>query len=156
MLVLFMGTLLALPCNGAELVISDPIPALPLKYPPEVYTMTDGEFYTWATEQNAKARAEWDEWYETAEPRWLSYDATDYERHHNRSQKGRGISYYDGNTGYEQRFVVAGRSYGTRSGTTRHYQKRYLNPDYVSRPLTIINPYCRPRRLPEFPVIPVW
>jgi len=130
-------------CDGAEiavevtaeiaqprLTISDPIPGnmIRLSYPDEVYRMSAGEFYAWATEQNAKARAEWDEWYKTAPPRWISYGATDYER----SRRGR----YFG--------------YNTERGSARYYEKRFLNPDYVSRPLTIINPYCPPR--PKFPV----
>jgi len=145
-----VGTAFTQPCNGAEitvevtaevaqpkLTISPPIPGNMVRpsYPDEVYRMSAGEFYAWATEQNAKARAEWDEWHKTAPPRWISYGVTDYEQ----SRRGR----YFG-TNYEK-------------GSARSYEKRFLNPDYVARPLTIINPYCQPpaRRCPA-PVFPVW
>ena len=111
-------------CNGAEpmrITISEPLPPTP--YPSEVYSMADAEFFQWATDQNDKARAEWGEWYKTAPRRWISYGVTtDY------TQSRRG-SYFG--TNFER-------------GSIRRFQQRYLNPDYVSRPLTIINPYCRP------------
>jgi len=145
-----VGNAFTQPCNGAEitvevtaevaqpkLTISPPIPGnlVRLSYPDEVCHMSAGEFYAWATEQNAKGRAEWDEWYKTAPPRWISYGATDYEQ----NRRGR---YFGSNT---------------ERGSVRHYEKRFLNPDYVARPLTIINPYCPPpvRRCPA-PVFPVW
>jgi len=146
----FIASAFTQPCNGAEitvevtaevaqpkLTISPPIPGnmVRLSYPDEVYRMTDGEFYAWATEQNVKARAEWDEWYKTAPPRWIGYGVTDYEQ----SRRGR---YFGSNA---------------ERGSVRSYEKRFLNPDYVARPLTIINPYCKPRSKPaKFPVFPVW
>lgn len=146
----FIASAFTQPCKGAEitvevtaevvkpqLTISDPIPGhvVRLSYPDEVYHMSDQEFFNWATEQNAKARAEWDEWYKTAPPRWTSYSVTDYEQ----SRRGR---YFGSNT---------------EQGSACYYEKRFLNPDYVARPLTIINPYCKPpmRRCPD-PVFPVW
>lgn len=112
-------------CDGAEpmrITISEPLPQ-PIPYPSVVYKMTDAEFFLWATDQNNKARAGWEKWYRTAPPRWISYGVTtDYKQ----SRRG---SYFGSN--YEQ-------------GSVRHYQQRYLNPNYYSRPLTIINPYCRP------------
>lgn len=146
------------PCQGAEpsrLVISKPFYGqLPASYPPEVYDMTDAEFFAWATEQNAKAKAEWDEWYKTAPPRWLSYSVTSHNHHQRGRWADRGVTGYN-YSGYEQRYNSAGFMYGSTYGSTRYYEQRFLNPDYVSRPLTIINPYCKPRGKPV-PVFPIW
>jgi inhibitor of cysteine peptidase len=139
------------PCEGAELHISAPLPPQPKPYPAEVYTMTDAEFFKWATEENTKARAEWEEWAKTAPPRWISYDVTDTEHNFRDSWRGRGITGYN-YAGYEHRYMTSGQAYGSRSSSTRHYTGRYLNPDYYSRPLTIINPYCRPKQ--QLPVPP--
>jgi len=121
-------------CVGAEscrICISAPLPAAkPLSYPPEVYDMTDEEFFQWATEQNDKERAAWEEWFKTAPPRWISYDAFSTNSWHDGVQPG-----YRGSRGY-----------GERHTTTTRYQRQFLNPDYVSRPLTIINPYCKPTK----------
>jgi len=155
----FIGSVFTRPCDGAEitvevtaeivrprLTISDPIPGNMVwsSYPDEVYHMSAREFYTWATEQNAKTRVEWDEWHKTAPPRWLSYGVTDYERHGNSQRTDRGTNGY----GYRHRYNTSGRmygsGYGSGYGSTRTYAKRFLNPDYVSRPLAIINPYCPP------------
>ena len=114
-------------CDGAEparITISEPLPPQPTSYPSEVYSMTDAEFFKWATDQNIEARTEWEKWYKTAPPRWINYGVIDYKQ----SRRG---SYFGSN--YEQ-------------GSIRHYGRRFLNPDYASRPLTIINPYCRPKR----------
>lgn len=100
-----------------------------LSYPAEVYLMTPGEFYIWASEQNARARLDWEEWYKTAPPRRVSYGAVDYSRH----SDGRYPGVHHGGTGYSN-----------DSESYRSYERRFLNPDYVSRPLTIINPFCPP------------
>jgi len=105
--------------------------------------MTDAEFFLWATDQNDKARAEWEKWRKTAPPRWISYEMTDYKRHYRDSWSGRGITGYNF-AGYEHRYTTSGLSHGSKHGSTRHYTGRFLNPDYYSRPLTIINPYCQP------------
>lgn len=131
-------------CTGAEplrLTISEPLPLPPTPYPSEVYSMTDAEFFKWATDQNDKARAEWDEWYKTAPRRWTSYDGTTIDGH------GQSPRYRDRMTvtprGVKSSSASGGRYYYHQ--TRQSFQRRYLNPDYVSRPLTIINPYCRPQ-----------
>lgn len=133
-------------CNGAEpmhITISEPSSPQSTPYPSVVYKMTDAEFFLWATDQNDKARAEWEEWYKTAPPRWTSCSVTDYKRQYRDSWRGRGITGYN-QAGYEHRYTTSGLAHGFKSGLTRRYTKRFLNPDYYSRPLTIINPYCRP------------
>lgn len=121
-------------CDGTEplhLTISEPFSGiLPVPYLPEVYNMTPVEFYKWATNQNAEELAAWEKWYETAPPRWARYDETSTSSGHDGVQPG-----YRGSRGY-----------GERHSTQTHYQRRYLNPDYVSRPLTIINPFCPPKK----------
>lgn len=120
-----VGLLLLAPlCAGAELTISGPVPSQMTPYPAEVYSMSDAQFSEWATEQNKKARAQWDNWYENkSRSRWTSYGTT---------------------VSYEQ--SRRGRYFGTNSerGSVKTYEKRYLNPDYTGRSLTIINPFCRP------------
>jgi hypothetical protein len=128
-------------CNGEEplqplhLTISEPIQGsiaetILAGYPPEVYDMTPTEFFKWATDQNDKARAEWDKWYETAPSHWITYDEATSDGWHDGIQLG-----YRGSNGY-----------GERHSTQRHYQRRYLNPDYTGRSLTIINPFCQPTK----------
>lgn len=126
-------------CEGAEpkITVSDNIP-MPTVYPPEVYNMTPAEFFKWATDQNEKARIEWDEWFKTAPPRWTTYDEENFNSWRNEPYSG----YYTRADAYGYR---AG-SYGERHYTRTFYRKRYLNPDYVSRPLTIINPFCPPTK----------
>jgi len=128
LLLLFFTTAFDLmsPCSGAEpgrITISEPV-VFATSYPSEVYSMTDAEFFKWATKQNEQARAESEDWYKNeSQPRWIGYGtATDYER----SRRGR----YFG-TNYEQ-------------GSVHTYEKRYLNPNYTSRLLKIVNPFCRP------------
>lgn len=126
--VALLYALIVVPCDAAEplhLTISEPFyGTIPAPLPPSVYDMTPDEFYDWATAQNEKASADWEEWHKTAPPRWIGYGVTDYSRLH----RGR----YFGS--------------GTENGSIRYYEKRFLNPDYYSRPLTIINPYCQPKR----------
>ena len=138
-----MSFLLDSLCSGAEparLTISKPLLPLPTPYPSIVYEMTDAKFFLWATDQNDKARAEWEKWYKTAPPRWISYDGTT-------------IDGYGRSPRCQDRTTVT--PYGVKTSSTyggryhyhqirQFFQRRYLNPDYVSRPLTIINPYCRP------------
>lgn len=121
--VLTLGSL----CNGAEprVIISAPMLPQLLPYPSEVYGMTDAEFFQWATDQNGKTRAKWGKWHRTAPPRWIGYGVTiSYQQ----SRRG---SYFG--TNHER-------------GSVHRYQRQYLNPGYYSRPLTVINPYCRPKR----------
>lgn len=100
--------------------------------------MTDAEFYTWAVDQNAKAKAEWSVWRKTAPPRWISYTTVILDGHSNGPR--------------HQTYIRGARTHSTSGGYRRHhyelqsFQKRYLNPDHRSRPLTIINPYCNPKR----------
>lgn len=133
LMLLLIAMLNTLPsCEAAEplhLTISaDPLPP---PYPPEVYRiprgldfgMSPNEFYAWAVKRNAEERAEWDKWHATAPPRWINYGVTDYKQ----SRRG---SYFGSNN---------------EQGSVRHSERRFLNPDYRSRPLTIINPYCQPK-----------
>jgi hypothetical protein len=130
-------------CEGDEpkITISANIP-MPTAYPPEVYNMTPAEFFKWATDQNEKARIEWDEWFKTAPPRWTTYDEEEFNGWRNEPYSG----YYTRADAYGYRTGSYGGGYGERHYTRTFYKKRYLNPDYVSRPLTIINPFCPPKR----------
>lgn len=128
-----IASALTQPCEGAEpacITISEPLPPQSAFYPSEVYSITDTEFFKWATDQNVKARIKWEEWYKTAPPHWINYSITDYKQNHH--------GFYFGSN-YKQ-------------GSIRHYKRRLLNPDYVSQSLTIINPYCRPKR--QFLILP--
>ena len=140
------GALTGQYCDGAELTISEPVsgrmsaPTIPGL--PGVYDMTDAEFFAWATHQNAKAKAEWDEWYKTAPPRWISCTVTTV-KEHSKGPHYPADWYGTGIQGQQQGF-------NNFRSIQREYQQFYLNPDYVSRPLTIINPYCRPARPQRF------
>ena len=50
--------LLASTCCAQTLTISDQLPP-PVKYPAEVYTMTDAEFFQWATDYNVEQLKAW-------------------------------------------------------------------------------------------------
>lgn len=134
LIVILLFCVTAQVCTGAEplhATISDPV-----SRPIEVYTMTSAEFFQWATDQNKQAKAEWDKWYKSeSKPRWLSYGfITNFER----SRRGRGSNY---GLSHRQGSYFG---YSSKRGSSRSYAKRYLNPDYTSRPLMIINPFCLP------------
>jgi len=108
---------------GHYISISEPYPTnFPIPLPLETYYMTPAKYYEWATTQNANSQQEWENWYKTAPPRWINYDVMDY------NQQREGTFFGD------QR----------ENGSMRIYQKRFLNPDYQTRPRTIFNPYCPP------------
>jgi hypothetical protein len=106
----------------------------PVAYPPE--TMTDAQFYQWATATNARLKAEWEAQKERAkadQPQYLpstgTVTSTDY------SSRGRARRYED-----------VGDCYGSVTSTQQSYTVLRENPKFVSPgPLTTINPYCPPR-----------
>lgn len=127
-------------CNGAE-IQQFTTNYLPAPYPPEVYNMTDEEFFTWANIQNAKALADWNEWYKTAPSRWVDYNKMEVEGY---SAAPRYFSRTKATPyGVETRSISGGVQH--QHYTQRNYRQYFLNPGYVSRPLIIINPYCPPR-----------
>ncbi len=90
---------------------------VPFEYPAKVAGMSDAEFFTWATQFNKQQEREI---VRSPYPEWL----------HGYGVRTRVIQ---GVSGME---IV-------REGYPRHY----LNPDYFPpSPLTVINPYCKPKR----------
>ncbi len=109
-----------------QIVVSDQVP-MPIKYPAEVYKMTDAEFFNWATELNKKQVAD---------------------------VEARRKSISEGRYNYGTQFREEGSLNVYRSNNSRTYIRQetvypmqWSNPNYVGPgPLTIVNPYCRPTR----------
>ena len=135
-LVLLLGTA---PCYG-QITVSDRLPP-PVKYPAEVFKMSDAEFFTWATDFNSRERAAVEgrraklvekEWIEGTETRTTT-NYLDYQGNY-------------GGCGYSSCGNYS-PNYGSSSQTTVQYPKRWKNPLYTGPgPLTIVNPYCRPAK----------
>ncbi len=123
--------LMAAPCFG-QITVSEALP-MPVQYPPEVYQMTDDEFFKWATEFNKEKRKELEERRaQIKEPEFIE----GVER-----QVTRG-SCFAGNCAFA--------AFGLDSSpqvTELEFPRRWRNPFYYGPgPLIIINPYCRPIR----------
>jgi hypothetical protein len=105
---------------------------LPIKYPAEVYKMSDAEFFKWATDFNKKQVTD----LETrraniTEDKWINGMTT-----RTRAEYDYGCSSYGCNS-----------QYGSSSRETTSYPVRWSNPSYSGPgPLTTINPYCRPTK----------
>ncbi|MFA5344667.1 MAG: hypothetical protein WC315_00095 [Candidatus Omnitrophota bacterium] len=110
-----------------QVVVSDQVP-MPIKYPAEVYKMTDAEFFQWATDFNKKQVADLEtRRKQITEPRY--YYGTQVR------QEGLFNNYKANDS----------RSY---SRQTTIYSKQWSNSNYVGPgPLTIVNPYCRPTKV---------
>lgn len=125
---------LAVMCVG-QITVSDPGPSV--KYPVEVYSMTDDQFFQWATKFNVKQRADLEE-RRVTEPQYITGTET--------STTGR----WSGRTGGRRAaiFNVTGNQ------RTVTYQQRWLNPQYSGPgPLTIVNPYCKPSKPENLPCL---
>jgi len=118
---------------SAQITVSDRLPP-PVKYPAEVYTMTDAQFYEWATRYNQAQLDAWDKRKaEIKEPEFIdgveSVDETEY-------------------TGYGHRSDLYFSRRGHTGVVTRHsvsFPSRRPNPWYVNPgPLAGVNPYVRP------------
>jgi len=111
----------------------------PVAYPPETKSLTDAQFYQWATATNARLKAEWEARKDRSkadQPQYLQGAATktsvDYR--------------YGRNRGIAGRYEDLGDCYGNVTSTQRSYPVLHDNPKFVNPgPLTIINPYCPPR-----------
>jgi hypothetical protein len=144
--------LFATACPAQIIVsVSDQVPP-PVKYPPEVYKMTDAEFFKWATEYN-KAQA--DDWKkrksEIQEPEFLTgtetVTTTEYGGSYGRLSYGYG---YGGGYFARSSYGCGSRYGGSFDGSsvqrTGTYPWRRPNPAYVGPgPLVIVNPYVRPK-----------
>jgi len=154
----------------AQISVSDQLPP-PVKYPAEVYKMTDAEFYNWAVKFN---QAQIDDWKkrkaEIKEPEYLTgtekVTVTEYSGLSGPSY-GYGCGGYGGYGGYGggyfarspygsggcgPRFGYGDYGYGDSFGgssvrRTGEYPWRRPNPDYVGPgPLVIVNPYVKPTK----------
>lgn len=126
-------------CCGAELTISEPLAMVPVAYSNATLDMTPEEFFQWATARNLKAKAEWQEWRETAPRRWVHYDETAIDGwHYNPHQRSETHT-------WDVHRTTSSAGQGEAHYRIKQYTKRYLNPEYRSRPLLIINPFCPPK-----------
>jgi hypothetical protein len=112
---------------------------MPAKYPVNVKSMTDKQFFRWATRRNAAAT---DAWFSEAalSPRYTTGKVL--------ITKGESSTRAIGNSGSTINGYTTLPKNATGSATyeTREYSHRYNNPNYSwPGPLTIINPYVRPR-----------
>ena len=131
--------LLAAPCYG-QIVVSDQLPP-PVKYPAEVYRMSDAQFFQWATEFNAKQVADLEvKRAKITESEWLEGSETvtnqDFFTVGNRGNfNGYGRS----------NFYRPNYQYGFSNESSVTIPRRWPNPAYSGPgPLIIVNPYCRP------------
>ena len=166
--------LLASTCCAQTLIISDQLPP-PVKYPAEVYTMTDAEFFQWATGYNAEQLKDWKKKKsEIKEPEFIYGEGSTTTGKESENFSDRGDNYYDrpcagrgfGNyyDRYDRSLLGSGNYYdhpsdnyysraprgrydGSYSQSTVTLQRRWPNPWYVlPGPMNIVNPYCRPTR----------
>jgi hypothetical protein len=137
---------LAAPCYAQHITVSNQVPP-PVKYPAEVYKMSDADFFKWASDFNKKQvddvevrRAK------ITEDKWITGEATRSSESHveYNAYSGYGYNYSCGPYGCND---SAGARYGSSSQTTTTYPVRWPNPVYHGPgPLTIVNPYCRPTK----------
>jgi len=138
----------------ARISVSDQLPP-PVKYPAEVYKMTDAEFYNWAVKFNQAQANDWKKRKaEIKEPEYLTGEeevttreysgsyGPSYGGYFARSPDGCGLG------GCGSQFGDGGGSVSGSSVQRKGiYPWRRLNPAYVGPgPLIIVNPYVRPVR----------
>jgi hypothetical protein len=147
-LYLMMCVLLLASAGQAQVTTSDRLPP-PVSYPPEVYRMTDAQFFEWATERNKGALDDWQRRKAAIkEPEYISGSesvvTSDTAGYDNRFFGGwwaypdatRRVPYFAEPNDY-------GESSVHRSLTV---PRRWPNPRYSSPgPLTLVNPYVRPK-----------
>jgi len=148
-------------CQAQVIRVSDQVP-MPAKYPAEVYSMTDAEFFTWATLENQTQREDWNKRKAAIkEPEYINGTETTTSA----AFDGYGSPY--GGYGYGYGYGYGGsrdsggfgayapysnhRSSSEYAGAARErtvtFPRRLVNPQYVGPgPLTIVNPFVRPTK----------
>ncbi len=134
--------LLAAPCYAQRITVSDRLPP-PVKYPAEVFKMTDAEFFAWASDFNKREREAVEERRaKITEKEWIEGTESSTNSSHLDYSYG-GYSY----NGYGNDYYNPATQYGRSSATTIEFPRRWKNPYYNGPgPLTIVNPYCRPTK----------
>ncbi len=141
---------LAAPCYAQHITVSDQVPP-PVKYPAEVYRMSDAEFFKWASDFNKKQEAEVEaRRAKITEDKWINGTETRTSSSYSNFVSG-AYGGYGGYGGYNYSCsgydCNGGAQYGASSQTTTEYPVRWPNPAYYGPgPLTIVNPYCRPTK----------
>jgi len=113
--------------------------AFPVKYPARTRSMTDREFFKWATDRNAKAT---EAWFNEASlsPQYITTKVRVTKTNASTRAAGNSGTTVDGYT------ALPKRASGTSTHETYEYNRRYVNPNHSwPGPLTIINPYVRPK-----------
>ncbi len=137
------GIVVAVVCSASvkatTITISGPV-AVMAPYPADVAEMSQGEFYEWAIARNAKASTDWNKAYEAAGSKYLygseRLTTVDAEA---RSTGSSTVSAFGIRTG-------PGRQNYNSKVRDRVLPSRWNNPDFRHPgPLTIINPYVKPR-----------
>ena len=141
--VLTLAMLLVVSTCSAQIIVSDQLPP-PVKYPPKVYTMTDAEFFKWATKYNKAQLKKWNKQKAAlTEPEYIDGAETSITGDYFGGYYGRPYFGYGG-------YGYGGYGYGGYGGyleQTVTFPRRWPNPRYVSpAPLTLVNPYVRPTK----------
>ncbi len=113
---------------------------MPAKYPANVKSMTDKQFFKWATKRNAAATDAWFNEAALSPPRYKTVKV--------QVTKGKSSTRMTGNSGTTVNgyTTLPKRVSGSSTHETYEYTRRYMNPSYSwPGPLTIINPYVRPK-----------
>ena len=152
---LFVFLLLVAPCAAEEfkIIVSDQVPP-PVKYPAEVYKMTDAQFYAWATEYNKKQEADLEvRRSKMTEPQYITGTETRTSQSYVDSYSGfygeKSYGWWDYPRGRGAAFspFSGGAQAGASRQTTTTYPRRWLNPLYTGPgPLVIVNPFCKPEK----------
>jgi hypothetical protein len=151
---------LAAPCYAQHITVSDQVPP-PVKYPAEVYKMSDAQFFEWASNFNKKQVADVEvRRAKITEDKWITGERTTSSESHVEYNRFGSYNGY-GCNGYSNRFAACNSynygcdsygsgdtgQYGSSSQETTTYPVRWPNPAYHGPgPLTIVNPYCRPTK----------
>ncbi len=134
--------LIAAPCYG-QIKVSDRLPP-PVKYPAEVYKMSDADFFAWATDFNKRERAALEERRaKITEKEWIEGRESDTDSSYADYQ----YDNYGYGSDYPRGYFTPSVQYGRASQKIVEYPRRWKNPAYVGPgPLTIVNPYCPPSK----------
>ncbi len=112
---------------------------MPAKYPVNVKSMTDEQFFQWATIWNLVAANAWE--VEAAKsPRYINARVLVTKSKARILASGNSQSSANGYT------ILPNNTQGSATSKTYEYTRQYANPNYSwPGPLTIINPYVRPK-----------
>ena len=123
--------------TAGEVYISPPVTVfIPAPYPTNVKSMTQQEFYVWATQRNKQAEQEW---HQKASNPFYNSLGTLTRSNTNGSNTGAYVTPYGAT-------IQPGQSYEKTTVESFDYQNRFVNPDYIAPgPLTIINPFVKPK-----------